>query len=231
MAEGWRPVAMNYFAHALPFLDDPDADPYLVAGTALPDWLNVADRRVRLRAKHVAPLQDESGVDASLRRGVMQHWADDARFHGTRAFAETSLALTVAARDALPGEDALRPGFLGHLLAEVLLDAALIAEAPGRLERYYVLLDAVDGARVQAWVNRVGPRPTERLAPMILAFCRERVLWDYLEDGKLLLRLNQVMRRLGLGELPKSFGRLLPEARSLVRSRTRGLLEGMAGGG
>ena len=32
---------MNYFAHALPFLDRP----YFVAGTAVPDWLTVADRR------------------------------------------------------------------------------------------------------------------------------------------------------------------------------------------
>ena len=28
---------MNYFAHALPFLDDP----YLAAGTGVPDWLSV----------------------------------------------------------------------------------------------------------------------------------------------------------------------------------------------
>ena len=40
---------MNYFAHALPFLDD---DPYFVAGTGVPDWLSVADRDVRVRLKH-----------------------------------------------------------------------------------------------------------------------------------------------------------------------------------
>ena len=39
---------MNYFAHALPFLDSP----YFAAGTAVPDWLNVVDRRVRCRSRH-----------------------------------------------------------------------------------------------------------------------------------------------------------------------------------
>ena len=62
---------------------------------------------------------------------------------------------------------------------------------------------------------------------MFYGFRRERVLWDYLEDGKLLVRLNQVMRRLGLGELPGRFGQLLAEARRLVESRKTELLDGI----
>jgi hypothetical protein len=80
---------MNYFAHARPFLDQP----YFMAGTGVPDWLTVVDRRVRLRAKHA--------------------------------------------------EAGLRLAFFGHLL--------------------------------------------------IGHFCRERILWNYLEDDKLMVRLNQVM--------------------------------------
>jgi hypothetical protein len=218
---------MNYFAHAFGFLDRPDADPHFVAGTAVPDWLSVADRHVRLRAKHVKPLLEEDGAAAGLARGIMQHWADDSRFHGTRAFVETSLRLTVLARDALGGEDGFRPSFLGHLLTELLLDASLIARDPGRLERYYGLLERVDGDWLQAVVNRAAPRPTERLAAMFWGFRRERVLWDYLEDGKLLVRLNQVMRRLRLGELPGHLAQLLREARRLVESRKTELLDGI----
>ena len=33
---------MNYFAHGVRFLEDP----YFLAGTAVPDWLSVVDRRV-----------------------------------------------------------------------------------------------------------------------------------------------------------------------------------------
>ena len=79
---------MNYFAHALPFLDRP----YFVAGTAVPDWLAVADRKVRLRSKHVeAFLDDADPYVAEVAAGILQHLRDDARFHATRAFAETSL--------------------------------------------------------------------------------------------------------------------------------------------
>jgi hypothetical protein len=73
-------------------------------------------------------------------------------------------------------------------------------------------------------VNRVAPRPTERLAPAFSDFCSRRILWDYLEDGKLLVRLGQVMRRLGLAELPEHFEAILPQARRLVESRKSELL-------
>jgi hypothetical protein len=217
---------MNYFAHAAAFLEA--EDPCFVVGTAVPDWLTVADRQVRVRARHVRPaVDDPDPAVAALARGMLQHLLDDARFHETRAFAESSLALTVASRDVLGGEPGLRPSFLGHLLVELLLDAALIAEDRRRLDRYYGLLDAVDAAWVQAVVNRLAPRPTARLARMICGFRRERILRDYLEDGKLLVRLNQVMRRVGLFPLAERFRDVLPEARRLVAEHKAELLEGI----
>jgi len=216
---------MNYFAHALPFLD---GDPYFLAGTAVPDWLAVVDRRVRLRLKHAVPLAaDPDPCVAAVARGIAQHVRDDAAFHRTRAFAELSWELTVAARDALEGETGLKPAFLGHLLVEVLLDAELAAEQPEALEEYYRLLESVEAARVEEAVNRMAPRPTTRLAAMISLFCRERILSDYLEDGKLMRRLDQVMRRVRLGELPKGFGEILPAARRAVSGRKAELLAGI----
>jgi hypothetical protein len=215
---------MNYFAHARHFLDDP----YFVAGTAVPDWLSVSDRQVRLRSRCVAPaIHDADPRVAALARGVLQHLRDDARFHGTRAFAETSLALTVIVRDALGAETGFRPSFLGHLLLEVLLDAALIAEAPERLELYYRVLGSVDAGLVQAAVNRLAPRPAERLAIMAVRFLQERILSDYAEDAKLMVRLNQVMRRVRCQELPADFPGVLGRARDLVAGRRAELLDGI----
>jgi hypothetical protein len=235
---------MNYFAHALPFLNRPN----FMAGTGVPDWLMVADRQVRLRSKHVEAILGKMGTGHSqdggfvgyeqvglepvpifseVAAGILQHLRDDAQFHRTRAFAETSLAMTVEARDALGRETGLRPFFLGHLLVEVLLDSALIADDPDRLSTYYRVLERVDGERIQAAVNRMAPRPTRRLARFIELFRRERVLWDYLEDAKLMVRLGQILRRVRLAALPDRFVAMLPAARALVERRKCELLEGI----
>ncbi|MFH1265489.1 MAG: hypothetical protein ABIK89_07145 [Planctomycetota bacterium] len=204
---------MNYFAHAYPFLEDP----CFAAGTGVPDWLTVVDRRVRVRLKHAEPLADDPDPPtASVARGIIQHIRDDARFHATRAFTELSLELSGLARDLLAEESGFRPQFLGHLLVEVLLDASLIAEDPARLEEYYRTIESVDPRLVEDAVNRMAPRPTTRLAVMISRFCEARILWDYLEDVKLLKRLDQVMRRAKLAPLPERFLEVLPEARRRV---------------
>lgn len=215
---------MNYFAHALPFLDRP----YFMTGTGVPDWLAVVDRRVRVRSKHVRKFLDDPDLRAAaVAAGILQHLLDDDRFHTSRAFAEVSLELTVLSRDLLEDDSGLQPRFMGHLLVEVLLDAALIAEKPGKLEEYYRVLDEVDPAVIEQTVNRVATRPTERLAWMISEFRRIRILWDYLEDAKLMRRLNQVMRRVGLPQLPEAFADLLPSARQLVARRRGELLDGI----
>ena len=99
---------MNYFAHALPFLDRP----YFVAGTAVPDWLAVVDRPLRVRRKHAEPAAQSAGSPAGdVAAGLLQHLRDDRQFHATRAFAECSLELAAAAR-LLPGDDAGCPSWL-----------------------------------------------------------------------------------------------------------------------
>ena len=161
---------------------------------------------------------------ASVARGVIQHIRDDARFHQTRAFAELSLELSAMVRD-VPGEESdFRPAFLGHLLVEVLLDAALIAEDTARLEAYYRTIASVDPGEVEDAVNRIAPKRTTRLALMISRFSEARILWDYLEDAKLWKRLNQVMRRAKLAPVPESFLDLLPEARRRVDRRKAELI-------
>jgi hypothetical protein len=214
---------MNYFAHGIRFLDRP----YFLAGTALPDWLSIVDRRVRLRARHVSPFLDGTGAPhAELAAGVMQHLADDAWFHQTAAFAVASAELTILLREALPADDGHRPAFLGHILTEMLLDAVLIDSHPGRLAGYYSALAQLDARLVEEAVNRMSRNPTDRLAALVPLFVEERFLVDYGDSNRLLFRLNQIMRRVKLNPLPASLGTVLDQARSIVERHAGALLPG-----
>ncbi|HEV3343552.1 MAG TPA: hypothetical protein VG125_24485 [Pirellulales bacterium] len=212
---------MNYFAHGRAFVDDP----HFLAGTAVPDWLNVVARKVKVRSKHArAFVEDPDSRVAALARGIEQHHFDDRWFHATDAFAELSWHFTVLIRDHLAADDGLRPSFLGHILVELLLDACLIAQCPDELEAYYRAMAVVDHLWLEAGVARMATGHPKSLGHFIPLFIRERFLWDYLDDGKLCYRLNQVMRRVGLAGLPDTFAKLLPEMRCQVARRSQELL-------
>ncbi len=216
---------MNYFTHGREFLDRP----YFVAGTALPDWLNVVNRRVRLRRKRVEPfLRSIDPIQQEIAAGVIQHQADDAWFHRTRAFAELSLQFAVSIRDQLPHDDGLRPSFLGHILVELLLDDCLAQRDPKRLSTYYACLENIEPPHVADFVRRVTGRDAEELAVFIPRFLQVRFLYDYAEDAKLLYRLNQVIQRVGLAKIPDAMTGLLPSLRAAVQQRATELLTATA---
>jgi len=205
---------MNYFAHGRKFLDRP----YFLAGTAVPDWLNVTDRKTRVRSKHALPfVQAADPRWAELAQGIVQHHFDDDWFHRSSAFQIAQANLSRDLKPLLPEEDGHRRGFLGHILVELLLDAGLIEDAPGELERYCQAIQEVDRDRVQTWVNAMAPRPAERLRLFVRPFVAEGFLRDYREDAKLTHRLNQVLHRVGLPALPAEFPQWLPAARAEVR--------------
>ncbi|MFN0021646.1 MAG: hypothetical protein ACKVP0_25645 [Pirellulaceae bacterium] len=213
--------AMNYLAHGWRFANQP----CFLAGTAVPDWLSVIDRKMRARGKTAALFVDDADENlAALARGIVQHHRDDEWFHQTTAFNELSLAFTMQIREVLPADDGFRPSFLGHILVELLLDATLTEEEPARLDRYYVALAQADPAFLQAAINRLSTRQSDKVAYLVTRFLQERFLYDYAEDGKLLVRLNHVMRRVGLPQLPPELAELFPEMRATIRSRRHELL-------
>ena len=215
-------AAVNYFAHGLRFIDRP----LFLAGTAVPDWLSVVDRRMRMRHRLVAPVADSSGSPAAeVAAGVLQHLDDDQYFHRCRAFVEISGALAVAFRDRLPGTSDYRPGVLGHITSELVLDGVLIERDPGRLEQYYEAMAGVDAFAVQEAVNRMARGgTTERLVEMVSQFCQRRFLGDYVDPERLLYRLNQVMRRIKLASLPDEVLPVIERGRELVEPRVSELL-------
>lgn len=212
---------MNYFAHGLRFLDRP----YFVAGTAVPDWLSVVDRRVRMRSRRVEPVAaGDERIAAEVAAGVLQHLHDDQWFHSTRGFAEVTGQMTRLFREAIGPDDGFRPSFLGHIVTELLMDGVLIEQHPGRLDAYYAALAEVDPTLVQTAVNSMARDGTPLLAPFIGLFQREQILRDYAGEERLLFRLNQVMRRIKLKPLADDIRNVLREGRVIVRERLDDLL-------
>jgi hypothetical protein len=84
---------MNYLAHGFRFLDSP----LMVAGTAVPDWLSVADRKVRVRSRRIHECLET--LDSDLRtiaEGMLQHLHDDDLFHRSVRFVMLEAELSVA---------------------------------------------------------------------------------------------------------------------------------------
>ena len=212
---------MNYFAHGIRFLDRP----YFLAGTSIPDWLSVADRKVRMRSIRVAPFADDSSSRQSeIAAGVLQHLEDDRWFHQTRAFFEITGEMTILFRDVLGREDGFRPGFLGHIVTELLLDGVLIENQPHLLDRYYEALNEIDAGVVQDTVNQMAQYQTQNLKPLLPRFNAEQFLRDYTDSSRLLFRLNQVMRRIKLNQLPAEIEDVLKAGWDVVRPRAADLL-------
>ncbi len=208
---------MNYLAHGLPFLvadHDDDHAGFRVAGTALPDWLRVIDKKARLRSEILDVVHVDDDVRfAALRDGARRHHDDDLRFHADEAFdaVATSMAAQLRAHDG-----SLRASTLGHVLVEMLVDAALMQARPGLLEGYYDALDAVDEAQVAAFARRATGRPLDHAEHLIDRFRRVRFLAAYRFDEGLHDCLVGVCRRAGLQPPPSSSQAVIAAGRAQV---------------
>ena len=217
---------MNFLSHAIPYLTSSNfSSPLLAVSTGIPDWLTVVDRKIRARGKLAE--QHVNSVDSDLSdvaKGILLHISDDRWFHGTQAFVETNMELAIQLRDQLPGDAGFRPSFVGHILIEMLLDGLWIRDDRAHAEDYYAAIRQASPSTIERCVNVITGKPTTKLAAVIERFAEIQFLYDYLDHEKLLMRLNQVMNRVGLPALPDTIARWLPEAQDLVESRRGQLL-------
>ena len=212
---------MNYFAHGMRFVDRP----YFMAGTALPDLLSVVDRRVRLKMKNVVPLtQDESSIHAEIASGIKQHLDDDHWFHSTQGFLEVSTDLSILFRNIFANDEYARVGFLGHIVTELLLDGVLIQQNPTLIDQYYEAFNQIDPQEIEAATNRMATQQTDQLKRWLVRFHKEGFLRDYLVPQRMLVRLNQVMKRVKLQPLPEETISILITGREIVENRITDLL-------
>jgi len=212
---------VNYLAHGIRFFDRP----YFLIGSAIPDLLSVVNRRSRVRRRTIEErLPMLTGDDRELALGILQHLHDDQWFHGTPGFYAATGDLSRHFRDVLGPDDDWNCGFLGHLVTELLIDATLSQDYPDSLNRYYAVWQQIDPDDVQRVVGGLATEPPENLSRFIGIFLQERFLEDYHNNGRLLFRLNQVMKRARLRELPDVILPVLESGRGLIRERLPDLL-------
>ncbi len=225
MEESHSNPAMNYLAHGFRFLDSP----LMVAGTAVPDWLSVADRRVRVRSRRIHEHLDS--LDADLRtiaEGMLQHLHDDDLFHRSVRFVMLEAELSLRFRRIMPDRFDHRPALLGHIVIELLLDDFIARQFSEVLDVYYAALSQVSELQIQEAVNAVATRTTDRLAGFVQQFRITKFLYDYADDTRLLGRLNQVMKRVTLPSLDSDCLPVLRDARQLLNEHGEELLHAVA---
>ena len=214
-------AAVNYLAHAYRHLDRP----YFVAGTALPDWMNVVDRKNRARRQRAEPIASHPDEAISeFAQGVIQHHHDDQWFHMGESFVQLSSQFAMDLRRVLGSELGHQSAFLGHISVELLLDAELIARDPQLLDRYYSVMSGLDPHTLQQAASLICPQPVTELVALVPRFIDERFLDDYAADESLWRRLNGVMRRVRLPPLPEAVIDWLASIRPVVRSHATSLL-------
>ena len=213
--------AMNYLAHGFRFLDSP----LMVAGTAVPDWLSVADRRVRVRSRRIHERLDSLDDDQrTIAEGMLQHLYDDDLFHRSVRFVMLEAELSLRFRRIMPDRFDHRPALLGHIVIELLLDDFIAQQMSEVLDDYYAALSQVSVLQIQDAVNAVATRTTDRLAGFVQQFQASRFLYDYADDTRLLGRLNQVMKRVTLPSLDSDCLPVLRDARQLLNQHGEELL-------
>jgi hypothetical protein len=212
---------VNYLAHAYQHLHDP----YFAAGTALPDWMSIIDRKNRARRQFAEPIAEHPNpFIASFARGCIQHHDDDRWFHQTEVFVMLSTAFAVELRDLLDPGLGHQAGFVGHITVELLLDSAIGEREPQALDDYYRTLQSLNAELVEQAANEICKSPVTRLARLLPRFVDARFLADYQDDELLRGRLNGVMQRIGLPQLPPPVTGWLASARLSVRQSADALL-------
>ncbi len=201
----------------------------MVAGTAVPDWLSVVDRRVRVRSRRILEHLDLLDVDLrTIVEGMLQHLHDDDLFHRSVRFVMLESELSSRFRRIMPDRFDHRPPFLGHIVIELLLDDFIAQQMPEVLNNYYAALSQVSPLQIQEAVNTVATRTTNHLAGFVQQFRTAQFLFDYADDTRLLGRLNQVMKRVTLPPLEADCLPVLRDARQLLAQHGEELLDAVA---
>ncbi len=208
---------MNFLAHfeiATRFLMPKEPLPAYVLGTALPDLLPLAERRVRLRSAQVASAEAGTAFEAALRAGVSVHLATDAAFHKTAAFASAQAEVSGLLAEARFEGMRVRRFFVAHVLTELVLDAALLRADPALADRFYDAFAVAGFDAAALWTEKATAKPLPHLPYVLKRFAETQYLRHYADDDGVATGLSNLCRRAGQDTFEgKNFARLVSVVR------------------
>ncbi|MBL8852480.1 MAG: hypothetical protein JNK57_00785 [Planctomycetaceae bacterium] len=212
---------MNYLAHAYRFLERPT----FALGTMIPDFMNMVDRRARVRRRHAERLIDMPDLFvADLAAGIVQHHCDDYSFHNSPSFLELQEQLSRHLRTTVPDPRGLRSWFTAHIGIEMLLDWTIMDQYPDSLTRLYQVFEETDCRQLCRAVEWMAGCELPKFEPMHAFFLTERFLYDYRTDVGLFYRINRILVRVGLEPFQPDQITWVPIARQWVASAHDSLL-------
>ncbi len=191
---------MNFLAHyviAMQFLTPAQPLSAYVLGTALPDLLPLAERRVRLRPAQVASAKTQSACETALAAGVFVHLATDAVFHKTTAFSSAQAVVGDLLADTAFVGMRVRRFFVAHVLTELVLDAVLLRADPALADRFYSAFAEADFDAAARWAEAVAGKALPHLPAVLSRFAEAQYLRHYAEDEGVATGLSNLCRRAG----------------------------------
>jgi hypothetical protein len=213
---------MNYLAHAHRYLEQP----VFALGTLVPDFLNMVDRRARVRRRQAERFVDSTDrFISTLAAGVVQHHNDDHSFHNAPVFLELQERIGGHLRTTFPDPRGLRSWFTAHIVIEMLIDWAIMVRQPHSIDRLYQIFAEIDRSEFRQAVEKLTGCDLPKFESMHTFFLTERFLYDYRTDEGLFYRLNRILGRVGLEPFQPEQITWIPVARNWVAEAHQALLE------
>lgn len=190
-----------------------DGGAYFAMGLALPDLWPRFSRRRRIRWRHVEQAEPSERESRALRDGMLNHAADDRRFHTLPLFLGWQRRVRQATAPA--GGDAVTD-FLGHIALELALDYRLLIADRSVADAFYAELSVCAVARVERDGGFLAGVDSSGLGAVITSFLQRRFLARYLApDGM----VEAIIRVFGLTSVPAA-----PD-RAVIRMAVRAAVE------
>lgn len=182
---------MNFLAHF--YFDGVDGAPYYNLGLVLPDLMGMVRRGWKLKQTH---LQNHiKPVHKALASGALAHLEMDNWFHKTQFFIQSRGVVKTTLENAGVTYPPHRPGFLSHVLLELLLDRLIVQHHPEKVSKFYNELAKVEVEWLRSFFEGIELSFDDNFPGFFTQFVNNRFAFSYAQNVSLLNALNQISRR------------------------------------